>query len=238
MNITKSKARVVLLHGTLRSSMQMRRLAKHLQKQGFKTINISYPSRHFDLKRLCDHTQKKIEAQTGMDSQYTIHFVGYSMGGLLVRTLLHHHRPKQLGRVVLIGTPNHGSEFADFLKNNILFRFIFGPSGQQLITDQHQFSHLFGNVDYALGIIAGHSTLDPFAKFLIPGPSDGKVSIQSTKLDGMKDHIVLKGNHIYLPYIKKNHHQTAHFLAHGCFDKTLNKHLRYSLGLIKSSALI
>ena len=51
------------------------------------------------------------------------------MGGLVIRALLNRYRPDNLGRVVQIGTPNHGSEVADFLKNDWLYRLFFGPAG-------------------------------------------------------------------------------------------------------------
>jgi hypothetical protein len=124
------------------------------------------------------------------------------------------------GHVIQLAPPNHGSEVADFLQKIWLYKTIFGPAGQQLTTDQSQIESLFGPVDYSLGIIAGNRTMDPISSAIIPGPDDGKVSIQSTKLDGMADHIVVGASHLYFPRSKKVHHQVLHFLENGAFDKS------------------
>ncbi|KJV53803.1 hypothetical protein OTSGILL_0508 [Orientia tsutsugamushi str. Gilliam] len=56
-------------------------------------------------------------------AKYTsISFVGVSMGGLVIRAYLHKYKIPNLGKVVLIGTPNKGSEVADYLKNNKLYK--------------------------------------------------------------------------------------------------------------------
>ena len=72
-----------------------------------------------------------------------VHFVGYSMGGLIIRAYLQKYRPQHLGRVVMLGTPNQGSEVADAIRHFWLYRRFYGPAGQELITDQTAFAHLF-----------------------------------------------------------------------------------------------
>src|SRR5205823_12713347 len=42
-----------------------------------------------------------------------VHYVGYSLGALLIRAYLQQTRPPNLGRAVMIGPPNHGSEVVD-----------------------------------------------------------------------------------------------------------------------------
>ena len=139
------------------------------------------------------------------------------MGALLIRALIHKYRYKNLGRVVQLAPPNHGSEIADLTKNLWLYKKIFGPAGQQLVTDQKIFKHLFGQVNYDLGIIAGNATLDPIFSIIIPGPDDGRVGVEKTKLEGMKDHIIIKVSHSFFPYSKKVRKQTLHFLQYGNF---------------------
>ena len=57
------------------------------------------------------------------------------MGGLLLRYYLSRHRIDKLGHTVMLAPPNHGSEVADKLRDNILYRIINGPAGLQLGTD-------------------------------------------------------------------------------------------------------
>jgi triacylglycerol esterase/lipase EstA (alpha/beta hydrolase family) len=59
-----------------------------------------------------------------------VHFVCHSMGGLLARGYVARHRPQRLGRMVMLGTPNGGSEIADRLKHIGVYRAWFGPAGQ------------------------------------------------------------------------------------------------------------
>ncbi len=118
------------------------------------------------------------------------------MGGLLARIYLTHYRPPSLARVVMLGTPNGGSEVADFLKGLALYRAFYGPAGQQVGTRLKDRLAQLSPPDYAVGIVAGNRTIDPVASyFIVPRPNDGRVSVESTRLKGMTDHIVVNATH-------------------------------------------
>ena len=140
------------------------------------------------------------------------------MGGLVVRAVLNKQRPENLGRVVQLASPNKGSEVADLVQNNWLYQMIFGPAGQQLTTDQTGLGDVLGKVDYELGVIAGNSTIDPASSYVIPGDDDGKVSIKSTRVEGMKAHLIVPASHTFFPAYEIVHKQTAYFLKHGNFE--------------------
>lgn len=207
---------VVLLHGIARSASHMKKLESYLTVHGYSVINLNYPSTKYPLETLIDLTYQDIEARTP-DKTRKIHFIGYSMGSLVVRGMLSKYAPPTLGRVVLLAPPNHGSEVADFIKNNPLYKIIYGPAGQQLITDQTAISPLFSKVDYEMGIIAGDRSIDPISSMLLPGKNDGKVSLESTKLSGMKEHIVVHATHTFFPGNKEVLEQSCYFLQHGKF---------------------
>ena len=207
---------IVLLHGIFRTSLSMRGLEKYLKKGGYDTLNIGYKSTRFSLEEIVDLIHPKIkEFAEKHDGQ--LHFVGYSMGGLIVRAYIKKYRPKNLGRVVMLGTPNQGSEVADKVVDWAFYKWSYGPAGQQLVTDQSKFSHLFGGVDYEAGILAGDCPIDPISSWVIGKPNDGKVSIDSTKLEGMKDHAVLKVSHTMFPHNKNAWKHTLKFLKEGKF---------------------
>jgi hypothetical protein len=212
---------VIVLHGIVKSSHHMKSLARYIKRGGFEVININYPSNKYKIEELVEIINQEISSRAIEDKK--IHFVGYSMGALLIRALIHKYRYKNLGRVVQLATPNHGSEIEDLTKNLWLYKKIFGPAGQQLVTDQKIFEHLFGQVNYELGIIAGNATLDPIFSIIIPGPDDGRVGVEKTKLEGMKDHIIIKVSHSFFPYSTKVRKQTLHFLTHGNFLHQLIK---------------
>ncbi len=208
---------VVILHGIARSNKHMKGLAEYLEGGGFEVINLDYPSTSHNIEELTEIIHRKILKKTTQDKP--IHFVGYSMGGLMVRALIHKYHYKNLGRVVQLAPPNGGSEVADFIKNFWPYKKIFGPAGQQLITDQTAVKNLFGKVNYDLGIIAGNATIDPICWAIIPGENDGKVAVEKTKLEGMKDHIIVHASHTFFPSNKEVQKQTLYFLRNNHFQR-------------------
>ena len=143
------------------------------------------------------------------------------MGGLLARVYLARYRPVRLGRVVMLGTPNGGSEIADRLGNLIAYRAFFGPAGRQLGTVRDAaLDAMLPPVDYPVGIIAGNRSIYPLASAMLPRPNDGRVSVENTKLDGMADHIVIGASHPGLPRNRLAIEQTITFLRDGRFSRT------------------
>ncbi|UWM75942.1 alpha/beta hydrolase [Rhizobium sp. WSM4643] len=210
---------VLLFHGIARTKKSMAKLAGFLSAHGYRVVNVGYPSTKFSISDLVDIIRPEIDGAAKEAGDGRVHFVGYSMGGLIVRAFLRNYRPANLGRVVMVGTPNSGSQIADFLRNWPLFRKVYGPAGQQLITDQTAMTELFGTVDYELGIIAGNRTIDPVSSLIIGlrVPNDGKVSVESTRLDGASAHIVIPANHTFLPVNKTMWSETLSFLQDGRF---------------------
>jgi pimeloyl-ACP methyl ester carboxylesterase len=213
----KEKEQVILLHGIFDRGFRLKALENLLKAKGYKTLNIDYPSTKYSIEEIVDWLLPIIQKK--VDQNRTVNFIGYSMGGLIARAFIHRYRPKKMGRLIQLASPNKGSEIADFLKDNFIFKKVFGPAGQQLITNQKQFKHIFGNVDYELGVIAGDLVLDPISALIMGKPSDGRVSVESTKIKGMKDHIVVKVGHKYFPHSRRVHKYALHFLQNGFFIK-------------------
>jgi pimeloyl-ACP methyl ester carboxylesterase len=212
-----SIAGVVLLHGIARTSRSLNKVESALRQAGFATLNLDYASRRKPIEALAEEIHPPIAAFAKLHDA-PIHFVAHSMGGLLARRYLAIHRPPGLGRVVMLGTPNAGSEVADLLRGLSLYRAIYGPAGLQLTT--HQPSVLAGlpPPDYDVGIIAGCRSIAPTASLLVlPRPNDGRVSVASSKLANMADHIIVKASHTGLPRHPDAIAQTIAFLQAGKF---------------------
>jgi pimeloyl-ACP methyl ester carboxylesterase len=207
---------VVLLHGIFLPKLVMHGLSTYLERSGYRVLNVGYPSTKHSIEDLAETIHPQVaDFMASVDGK--VHFVGFSMGGLLIRAYLKNHMPERLGRVVMIGTPNNGSEVADLLKNFPPYRRYYGPAGQQLTTDQTGFSDIFSaNVNYEVGIIAGNKS-DPISSRIIGQPNDGKVSVESTMLEGAVDHIVVPSGHTLLPYRKQVWQQVGAFLREGKF---------------------
>ena len=210
---------VVLLHGISRTALSFRKMQVALERAGFATLNLDYASRRKPLEALAEDIHPAIQRFADRIDG-SVHFVCHSMGGLLARVYIARHRPKRLGRVVMLGTPNSGSEIADRLKNFGPYRAFFGPAGQQLGTQRDDaINALFPPLDYPVGIVAGNRSIDPLAGKMLPKPHDGRVSVENTRINGMADHVLVDTSHPWLVRNSVAVAQTIAFLQDGTFVK-------------------
>jgi pimeloyl-ACP methyl ester carboxylesterase len=212
---------VILLHGICCTPFFMRRVERKLAKEGFITHNTGYPSRKAPVAQLADAFIGPTIRQCEEAGAEKIHFVTHSMGGILVRSYLSRNpHPPSLGKVVMLAPPNQGSEVADFLQKFRAYRWFTGAAGQELGTDAASVPCRLPAANFEVGIIAGTRTCDWLSsRFLLPGPNDGKVSVESTRLAGMRDHLVLPVSHTFITRNSEALRQTVYFLRHGAFER-------------------
>ncbi len=215
--IADSTEYVALLHGLARSSRSFNKLAAVLNEHGYRTVNHNYPSTKYDIARLADDALTAALSQCANAGK--IHFVTHSMGGILLRQFLSQQSIENLGRVVMLGPPNKGSQVVDSLRNFPGFKLINGPAGMQLGTEATSLPGRLGAADFDLGIIAGTRSVNLILSTMIPGQNDGKVSVESTKLEGMNDHITLPVTHTFMMQNKDVIRQVVHYLEYGSFKR-------------------
>jgi len=212
-------AYVILLHGLGRSSRSMATIEKSLSSLGYRVVNVDYPSTKHPIEFLADEILNDIVEPYSMHSQSKIHFVTHSMGGIVVRYYLKNHKLPNLGRVVMISPPNQGSELVDSLSDSYFFNKLNGPAGRQLGTEKDSFPLSLGSVDFELGVIAGNRSFNPLYSLIVPGPDDGIVSVERTKVAGMKDFLVLPRSHVFIMRSEDVIKQVIHFIEHGAFRR-------------------
>jgi hypothetical protein len=208
---------VILLHGLARTSRSMQRLAQALAETGYRVDNVSYESTRHDIETLAGMAIRP--ALSACPDGQKIHFVTHSLGGILVRQYLQDHRIENLGRVVMLGPPNKGSEVVDRLGGFPGFRFINGETGLQLGTGATSVPNRLGPAEFDLGVIAGTSSINLLLSSMIPGPGDGKVSVENTRLEGMRDHLEMEITHSFMMRNPEVIEQVIHYLREGRFRR-------------------
>lgn len=207
---------VVLLHGLARTSRCMKMLAAQLTAAGYQVHNIGYPSTRITVEQAAKSYLSAVLSD--ISDAESVHFVTHSLGGIVLRQYLSQRAIPKLGRVVMLAPPNHGSEVVDKLRHWWLFRWFNGPAGLQLGTDASSLPRQLPAADFDVGIIAGNKTINFWLSTLLPAPNDGKVSVNATRLDGMREHLTLAVTHPFIMRNKRVIRHTLHFLQHGTFD--------------------
>ena len=209
---------VILLHGLARSAGSMKKLAKALSGGGYSVHNIGYASTRKTIEQLAEEAIGPALKLCPVDRK--LHFVTHSLGGILVRQYLSHHEIENLGRVVMLGPPNKGSEVVDKLRDFPGFHFINGDAGLELGTGESSVPNRLGAANFDLGIIAGTRSINLILSRMIAGVDDGKVSVESTKLEGMHDHLEMEVTHPFMMRNSKVIEQVIHYLETGRFSSS------------------
>ena len=206
---------MVFVHGLWMTGIDMLLLRRRLRRCGFAVRQFSYPSMRADVKANAERLQRFI---CSLDAD-TIHLVGHSLGGLVIRQFLDDsygiEMRQQVGRIVTLGAPHNGSIVARQLATIPILRYLLGRS----------FDHgLDGelppwNSAYELGVIAG--TMNVGVGRLVPalsGESDGTVALAETRLEAMADHITVPASHTAMLFSTAVARQVCAFLHNGRFE--------------------
>jgi pimeloyl-ACP methyl ester carboxylesterase len=211
---------VALLHGLWRTENSMDHMEESLAENGYIVANIEYDSRDATIEELAmDTLPRAVEACGDAEA---IHFVTHSMGGILLRSYLAEHDIPGLARSVMLGPPNQGSEVIDRYGELPGFEWFSGPAGLELGTGIASVPRSLGPVTFDVGIIAGTRSLNPILSLSLPGPDDGKVSVDATRVEGANDHIEMETTHIFMMRNDDVIGQVIHYLENGRFERDMS----------------
>lgn len=212
---TAEPATIVLVHGLWMSGFELRILKRRLEAGGrFRALAYSYPSLSGSMS---DHVRGLLDfARTQRVRE--LHFVGHSLGGLVILRALQLTDDLPPGRAVLLGTPLQGSKAAQGIARMLPFgKAILGAA---VNAECVNFAPREWTGHREVGVIAGSMRLGLgrlFADF--NADHDGTVAVEETYLPGAKDHIVLQTSHTGMVFSAEVAEQTAWFLREGQFRR-------------------
>ena len=215
-SVTSSEC-IVLLHGLARTSSSLSTMAERLQENGYSVINVDYPSRHKKIEELAEIAVNEGLEFCHKEKANRIHFVTHSLGGILVRYYLSINKIPELGRVVMLAPPNQGSKVVDKFSWVPGYEMLNGPAGYQLGTDENSVPLKLAPSNFEVGIIAGDRTINLILSTAFDEPNDGKVAVKETKLEGMKDFLVVHRSHPFIMQGDEVIDQVLHFIQQGYF---------------------
>jgi pimeloyl-ACP methyl ester carboxylesterase len=160
-----------------------------------------------------------------LDGVDEINFVAHSLGNLVIRHYLADHTDPQTGRqgdprikrIVMLGPPNNGAQLAETLGQNTLFELIVGASGQELARGWAELEKKLATPACEFGVIAGGRGDDKGYNPLVKGDDDCVVSVDSARLPGATDFLVLPVWHTFIMEQRSVQEATLSFLEHGYF---------------------
>jgi pimeloyl-ACP methyl ester carboxylesterase len=145
-----------------------------------------------------------------------VHFIGHSLGGLVIHRFLERFPEQPPGRVVFLGTPSVASRAAEHASRFAPIAHLMGQSvAEELLQPrERRWTH-----PDPLGIVAGTQPVG-LGQFLAQfhEENDGTVAVTETRMPGATDHIVLPVSHLGMLVSPRVAHETGLFLTQGHFS--------------------
>ncbi len=206
---------IVLVHGLWMRGFTLTTLRRRLEREGFSVEIFDYAS--------VFHTPvvsiEKLLHRAKLSKKIKVHFVGHSLGGLLVLQALQKEPDLANGRVVCLGSPLRGSAVARALAGFPGGFILLGRSIETLRNGldrwdgEQQVGMVAGRVPLGLGLAIGG----------LVAPHDGTVSVEETQLPGLTDHCIVAATHTGLPFSDEVARQTIAFLTSARFSRAVKQ---------------
>jgi pimeloyl-ACP methyl ester carboxylesterase len=213
MNAGADREPVVLLHGLWLTGWTMTYIGWRLRHGGFRTYLFSYPSVHHSLR----DNAMALRAFSDTIEGDTIHFVGHSLGGIVIRAMLAYCPPSRPGRVVTLCTPHRGNRAAQNFARWPWGTRMLGVSMADLLNGGVPECDLTAR---EFGVIRGDRSFGAGSLFSrLDESNDGVVMLREGELPGATDEITLHASHSGILLSRRAAANTDHFLRFGRFKK-------------------
>jgi pimeloyl-ACP methyl ester carboxylesterase len=207
-----SPDRIIIVHGLWMTGLELSVLQHRLHAEyGFEVSMYSYPS---ITGTMAEHVAG-LHAFAVTQECERLHFIGHSLGGIVILKMLETNNDLPPGRVVCLGTPMQGSAAVDGFARWPFARAALGAAICDEVLSKKP-RRWDGRRD--VGIIAGSLSVGMgrlFADF--QEPSDGTLLVSETRLEGAKEHIVIPVSHTGMVFSAEVARQLSEFLRNGHF---------------------
>src|SRR5688572_11180904 len=218
MNSTPALA--ILVHGLWMRGPALTVIKRRLEADGsLRALLFSYPT---IVGSMSDHVRRLIDfahahAHAHAHASERLHFVGHSLGGLVILKALSVTDDLPPGRAVLLGSPLQGSRTVQRLVRVPLGRTLLGSALVEECVDcsprewsgRRHVGVIAGSMGFGMGRVLGN----------LGAEHDGTVTVEETRLPGARDHIVVAGSHTGMLLSADAAAQTRYFLEHGNFSR-------------------
>lgn len=210
--VSSNRELVVLVHGMTRTPLSMVPLKRFLQQSGYEVLNFGYLSFGLTVRKISEKLSVAVTQKMSEETFEKVHFVGHSLGAIVIRHMLSVKVPKQVGRVVMLAPPNQGSTRADSLVNWLAWLYRVLP---ELTTNRSSTVRSLPEVPAVqVGIVAGSR--------------DSTVRLEQTRLNSQTDHVVVSSGHSLIMFYPEVHRRVVHFLARGSFQEETSEPVKSS----------
>ncbi len=203
---------VVVVHGLWMTGAVFALQRAQLARYGYRVAAFSYPSIRLGMDEIASRLARFVATLNAA----RVHFVGHSLGGLVVLNTLALVPQVRAARIVLLGSPVAGSRAAEQLAHSSAGRALIG----QALLDWRAERGAAVAARFDIGMIAGTVRLG-VGRLLVrlPTPNDGVVCLDETRMPGLRDHLAMPLSHSGLIVSARVARQIHNFLELGHFAR-------------------
>ena len=220
----KNKDVVIVFHGIYGKAKTLNHITDTLEKEGYSGINIQYPTTEDTVEEITekyiapniDSIVKTVEEENILRKkqglpEIKINFIVHSMGTGILRYYLKTHKLNNLGKVVFISPPSHGSQLSDNPISDII-KDTLGDVVKQFKTSSDSFVNSLGEPDYQCYVMIGNKSGNFLYSILIPGIDDGMVPFKTSRLNNCNYKVIENATHTTILKDQRTLNEIADYL--------------------------